>query len=521
MRIEDYANISARSDARTGNPECVIMGNGPSLNDVWLPNFDCPTFGTNRIYLKDYTPDFYVAVNPLVIEQFIDEIMRIPTIKFLARTPFTEERFSDKDEDVILLDTTLNSAIFASPEGPIWEGHTVTYVCLQLAYYMGFKRVYLVGLDHDYGEQIAPNLSIVANGPDRYHFDENYFSGGVRWHTPDLSKSELAYSLAKAAFEKNGRSITNCSSRTKCPVFPIEPLNYMNSVLDNKVSAIVSAYHAEDFIQGCMFDLARQTIATELEIVLIAQQDSKEIDLAMEVVADEDYPCDVRLIQTTDIPTVYAAWNQAIRSASGKYITNANTDDRHHPYAYELMSSVLDARPDLDLVYHDSFITWKPNQLFEEFVKENFNKPLIVGRALYQPGIFNWPDYERDKLVDGCFIGPHPMWRANLHQRHGYFMDHWKSAGDYEFWLRCADRDNYFHIPTTLGLYCAREDGLELGDIGGNMQEAQDAIVLHQEKEVQIRPMGDDLVRIKLDGHYINVQHKHLFGLYEKITGGE
>ena len=52
----------------------LVIGNGPSLSDMPLGFLTMyHSFGTNRIYLLDgFMPDYYVAVNNLVIEQFND-----------------------------------------------------------------------------------------------------------------------------------------------------------------------------------------------------------------------------------------------------------------------------------------------------------------------------------------------------------------------------------------------------------------------------------------------------------------
>jgi len=513
MHISEFEN-------KHKGERCVILGNGPSLNDIDLKTIGLPTFGTNRIYLSGFIPTYYVAVNDLVLAQFGEEIPQFETIKFLPQWAGYDNYWGDQ---VVMIDTSLQAPAFSSPEGPIWEGHTVTYVCMQLAFYMGFNEVILLGLDHDYGPPMQPNIPVVAGKIDHYHFDPTYFSDGIRWHTPDLRMSEFAYGLARAAYEHDNRKIINCSTKTKCKVFDIEPFNYVvrGQSGSHDVSAIVSAYNSVDYIEGCINDLGAQTIGSDMEIVIVGQAVSKDVDLAMGIVADEDFPCDVRLIQTEDVPTVYEAWNMAIRSATGRYLTNANTDDRHHPEAYKIMAHILDTRSDIDLVYHDSFITWEPNQTFKEFIEANDKKYLVPGRHPGRPGHFGWIDYSRDTLVDGCYIGPHPMWRANLHQRYGYFMDHWKSAGDYEFWLRCMKDDNYYHIPYTMGLYCAREDGIELGDIATNMEESESAIILHQTPEVIVKPMGNGMIRIKIDGHYTNVHQHDLLKLVLSFSDGK
>ncbi len=46
--------------------------------------------------------------------------------------------------------TTYTGPKFASDaRGRLWEGATVTYVALQLAYHMGFEQVILIGVDHN------------------------------------------------------------------------------------------------------------------------------------------------------------------------------------------------------------------------------------------------------------------------------------------------------------------------------------------------------------------------------------
>ncbi|MCD6560881.1 MAG: hypothetical protein J7L16_03865 [Deltaproteobacteria bacterium] len=51
---------------------------------------------------------------------------------------------------------------------------------------------------------------------------------------------------------------------------------------------------------------------------------------------------------------------------------------------------------------------------------------------------YTWKDgRNRDDLLNkGCFVGPQPMWRRNIHDEYGYFNDSFVSSGDYEFFSR-------------------------------------------------------------------------------------
>lgn len=478
---------------------CFVLGNGPSLKHADRSFWKyLHTFGTNRCYLLDgFTPDYYVCVNPLVLEQYHDEIAELDTIKFIPE----HVSFDNKNGEVIRIDTSEGMPGFYSPEEPMWEGHTVTYVCLQIAYYMGFETVILDGIDHYYGQVMRPNLEAIATGPDEHHFSAEYFSDGARWNLPDLARSEIAYSLAKQAYEADGRSIYNESSNSALELFDPE----YNSV---RVSAIVSAYKAEDYLQGCLDDLHNQDEPTE--IIVICQEGSEEHEIAT-------HNGDIRIITTKDIPTVYAAWNIGIKVASGKYITNANTDDRHHPKAYKLMADILDAREDIDLVYHDCYITWKPGQSFDDFVKENGEKELVPGRFEGKPGFFHWRDYDREALGHGCFIGPQPMWRRRLHQRYGYFAENMQVAGDYEYWLRISKDRNFLHLPYFLGLYAASMQGMELAHPIETADETAAAMYLHQCPDGAGYAIAGEYVRLDLGGKWVYAQRDEFKELVGKL----
>ncbi len=96
----------------------------------------------------------------------------------------------------------------------------MTMVAIQLAYYMGFSEVYLVGVDHSYQFKGTPHAEQVSEGDDPNHFAANYFGKGFRWHLPDLEGSELAYRVAKHIFQTSGRRIFDATVGGKLEVFP-------------------------------------------------------------------------------------------------------------------------------------------------------------------------------------------------------------------------------------------------------------------------------------------------------------
>lgn len=213
------------------------------------------------------------------------------------------------------------------------------------------------------------------------------------------------------------------------------------------VSAIVSTYKSSRFIRGCLEDLTKQTLFIDgnLEVVVVdSASDENEGEIVCEFQAK--YP-NIQYIRTQQRQTVYGAWNIGIKASKGKYITNSNTDDRHHPDALRKMAHTLESNPDVSLVYADVFITTIPNETFEGSQKSEK---------------YTWFDWDRDKLLyHGCFIGPQPMWRKVVHEDWGYFDESLIVSGDAEFWLRISQDCQFLHITEPLGLYLKHDESIE------------------------------------------------------------
>ena len=126
------------------------------------------------------------------------------------------------DPRVVFLDSDYTGPATFSPNlaGRVFEGSTVTYVALQLAYHMGFEEVILIGVDHAFTSQGRPNATVISEGSDPDHFSPLYFGKGFRWQLPDLAGSERAYRLAKRAFESDGRRVLDATVGGKLQVFP-------------------------------------------------------------------------------------------------------------------------------------------------------------------------------------------------------------------------------------------------------------------------------------------------------------
>jgi len=202
---------------------CFIIGNGPSLSQTDLhPLKNEITFGLNRIYLLfdkiGFATTYLVVINRYVIEQFYFEIAKIPCIKFFN---WYYRKSVEYTSDTLFIRPGFKIRFSKNPitQG-VWEGSTVTYVAMQLAYYMGFSKVILVGVDHFFNSKGNAHELIISNGDDVNHFDPNYFGKGIKWQLPDLETSEKAYIMARDVFNSDGREIVDATIGGKLSVFP-------------------------------------------------------------------------------------------------------------------------------------------------------------------------------------------------------------------------------------------------------------------------------------------------------------
>ena len=203
---------------------CFIIGNGPSLRDTDVSKLKGEyTFGMNRIYLAfeewGFQTSFLASVNDLVIEQCVDDFLALDMPRFFswrARKYFQPSTSNPPN----FLYTTYDGIKFAhDARYRLWEGATVTNVCLQLAYHMGFEQAILIGVDHSFKSKGEANKTVTSDGDDPNHFDPRYFGKGFRWQLPDLDMSEVAYAMARINYEQDGREILDATIGGKLTIF--------------------------------------------------------------------------------------------------------------------------------------------------------------------------------------------------------------------------------------------------------------------------------------------------------------
>lgn len=221
---------------------CFIMGNGPSLNKMDLRLFrNESVWGSNRCYLLfdriEWRPLFYVAVDIRVVPDNADEInslsAKVPDSNFFYPVEFRRNGILKSRKNVYWYhevpfheDNLPYSMFSTDPSNFVYTVRSVTIAMLQLAVYLGFNPIYLIGCDTSY--TIPANVQIengdtnllISTASDPNHFDPSYFGTGKKWHDPHVDRMIFHYEQAKKVCDERGVQVLNATVGGDLDVFP-------------------------------------------------------------------------------------------------------------------------------------------------------------------------------------------------------------------------------------------------------------------------------------------------------------
>ena len=212
-----------------------VVGNGPSINKMPLHLLKNEfTFGVNRIYLLfdriRWKPSFYTANDWRVVPDIADEISALSGMTF-----FFDQRFRGllrEGSDVYWYEhrgaprgsTPLGRGFSSDLTTGARGAGSVVGTAVQIAFYLGFDPIYLVGCDLGY----TVPATVIQEGEDKFgtgvklqltstkdddpnHFDPRYFGMGKRWHDPNVKRMIEGHIQCRRAIDAAGRRIFNAT----------------------------------------------------------------------------------------------------------------------------------------------------------------------------------------------------------------------------------------------------------------------------------------------------------------------
>ena len=211
---------------------CFIVGNGPSLRieDLEAISSDV-SFGANKISnvfdKTSWRPTFYLAFDREFMMQEGELFSQLDLDHLFLDWTSSTKRLQRTNPNVTLMNvrtarfstkryTTENIVFSRRPDQFIGTGHTVTFIALQLAMWMGFSNIYLIGMDHTYTHIVDSNGTVhITDGVSNHCFKDS----GAYFNPFFLEGVEYAYNLAREEGERRGQHIYNATRGGALEVF--------------------------------------------------------------------------------------------------------------------------------------------------------------------------------------------------------------------------------------------------------------------------------------------------------------
>lgn len=208
---------------------CFIIGNGPSLNveDVEKLKNEF-TFAFNRIYYifdkTSWRPSFYISEDLKILEKSKNEINKLDLpYKFIP--DIARFDYNINIENAIYFRQVMDLNNDRTPkftnEANKWIGWgaTVTYTAIQLAIYMGFEEIYLLGIDHNFRVTQNNKGEIIVDNNVKDYFCDEYNKDKEELYIPNVENTTLSYIIARKHCEEKGIKIYNATRGGKLEVF--------------------------------------------------------------------------------------------------------------------------------------------------------------------------------------------------------------------------------------------------------------------------------------------------------------
>lgn len=221
-KIAEYDDIVKKYKNIHKGKRCFILGNGPSINETNLDSIkDEITIGVNSIYnIGDFPIKYYCIVDKTALFRAHKAISNMDTILFLSGNASLQYLLKQKMYDKYFsnppiltrylgqIPTSKSYDHLGDLHIGVYGGCTVIGFAIQLAYYMGFNEIYLLGCDCDFSKG--------------HHFDKSNvktFFGEYGDEVAGWKDIFFSYNVVKKLAEDNGCKIYNATVGGKLEIF--------------------------------------------------------------------------------------------------------------------------------------------------------------------------------------------------------------------------------------------------------------------------------------------------------------
>lgn len=229
----DYGKQLASLKNKYAGKRCFFIGNGPSLKaedlKVLYENQEI-TFGFNRVYnIFDETPwrpTYYISQDEKMLKGCADIVDTLPLPCKLV--PIQLHWFYEINiHDAIYFnmnwqqhDNPLDFNFSNDAAHELYCAGTGMYTAAQLAAYMGFTEIFLIGVDHHFHISQNNDGEIIIDNNVKDYFSDKYNEDKDNLYIPNTERSTLTYIAMKNHCDNRNIQVYNATRGGKLEVFP-------------------------------------------------------------------------------------------------------------------------------------------------------------------------------------------------------------------------------------------------------------------------------------------------------------
>lgn len=252
-----------------------LIGNGPSLNQTPLYLLgDEYTMCFNRWDLMlerlCWRPTFYTTIDDRVLLDTVDIVNQLTDESEYAFYPDIHPYNVDFRNLIVRKPNVywlfLDRASFSDRLPYCGINKTVANVGLQVLSFLGFRQIYMLGVDMHYSipaRALRENVRdiVATEDDDDSHFDPRYFGKGRKFHVPMLDETFAKFREARAFFDARGVEVYNATVGGCLEEFPRVRLQ--------DVLGASAARERSEFLR-CVRQRVRHEVVGEIEEVLVS-----------------------------------------------------------------------------------------------------------------------------------------------------------------------------------------------------------------------------------------------------------
>jgi glycosyltransferase involved in cell wall biosynthesis len=212
------------------------------------------------------------------------------------------------------------------------------------------------------------------------------------------------------------------------------------------VSVIIPAYNYGRYLESCLTSVLSQP-GVDLEVLVIDDASTDETRHVAMGMAATDPRVEVRS-HVRNLGHI-ATYNEGLAWASGDYIALLSADDLLTPGALARAAQLLDAHPEVGLVYGGAVLFQDGTELPDARTPERPKWEIRPGRDWIRA---------RCRAAESAIVSPEVVVRASLQRAVGGYRAELPHTGDLEMWLRFACRSDVGRLPDADQAYHRRHE---------------------------------------------------------------